>query len=168
MDLEQFYDEHVGKVYKFFYIKSLNRMVAEDLTADTFVAFMEQIETRVIDDYKKYLYGIMRNIWVAFLREKYNQALVDIETIDNFDAHVEYHLEQFDATPDLSARLASYIDKLPEKQRLVLTLRLIHNKSVGSVARELGRDKNYVKTTHHRALKTLRSLLSQPYMEETL
>ena len=75
MDLPKFYDEHVDKVYKFFYIKSLDKHIAEDLTHDTFVAFMDKQDKFSAVSAKQYLYGIMRNTWINFLKMKYQSFL---------------------------------------------------------------------------------------------
>jgi RNA polymerase sigma factor (sigma-70 family) len=166
--LEKFYDEHADKVYKYFYIKSLHRATAEDLTSETFLLFMEQAKIHEIDNYTKYLYGIMRNTWLQFLRSKYQQALTDVEDIEDFASHVEMNIEQFDEAKSTSNRLIPYIETLPAKQREVLIKRLIEEKSISEVATELGKNKNYVKTTYHRALTTLRTKLTNPYMEASL
>ncbi|HRJ90709.1 MAG TPA: RNA polymerase sigma factor [Candidatus Saccharibacteria bacterium] len=168
MKLEQFYDEHVDKVYKFFYIKCLDRSTAEDLTSETFTLFIEQLEHQTITDNKKYLYGIMRNTWLQFLRKKYQQALVDIENIEDFAGVVEHEIADFDEARDVGNRLLPYIERLPEKQRLVITKRLLEEKSVADIATELGKDKNYVKTTYKRGLTSLRAILTVPYMEGSL
>lgn len=165
MDLSEFYDEHVNKVYKFFYIKCLDRTIAEDLTSDTFVAFMDQSNTHDISEHTKYLYGIMRNTWLQFLRSKYKQALTDIENIDDFAEHVNDHITEFDTAEEPVNRLFPYIKQLPKRQREVLVLRLVDGKSVSEVARELGHDRNYVKTTYRRAITTLRARLESPYLE---
>lgn len=168
LNLESFYDEHVDKVYKYFYIKSLNKAIAEDLTSDTFVSFMEQSKAHEINDHIKYLYGIMRNTWMQFLRSKYEQALTDVENIEDFAVHVENNITNFDEAKNVSNRLLPYIEKLPSKQREVLIKRLVEEKSISAVAIELCKEKNYVKTTYHRALTTLRARLANPYMEGTL
>jgi RNA polymerase sigma-70 factor (ECF subfamily) len=168
LKLEGFYDEYVGKVYKFFYIKCLNKATAEDLTSETFISFIEQSKAQAINDHKKYLYGIMRNTWLQFLRDKYRQALTDVENIEDFASYVEGNIEQFDEARESGNRLLPYIENLPKKQRDVLVKRLIEEKSISEVAEELGKDKNYVKTTYHRALTTLRAKLTTPYMEGSL
>jgi DNA-directed RNA polymerase specialized sigma24 family protein len=65
MNIGDFYDQYVGKVYKFFYIKTLNRHIAEDLTSQTFIALVESLGSKKIDNPQKYLYGIMRNNWTG-------------------------------------------------------------------------------------------------------
>lgn len=161
----RFYDEHVDKVYKFFYIKCLDRTTAEDLTSDTFMAFIEQASLHHVTDEKKYLYGIMRNTWLHFLRDKYQQALTDVENIEDFASHVDDSVASYDVADSVQNRLYPYIERLPARQREVLILRIIDNKSVKEIALELGKDRNYVKTTYRRAIVSLRGMLSHPYME---
>ena len=84
-DLESFYDIYVDKVYKYFYINCFNRNIAEDLTSQTFVAFIDKSKDLKIDDNKKYLYAIMRNTWMNHLRTKYKESLESIESINDFE-----------------------------------------------------------------------------------
>ncbi len=165
MDLESFYDEYADKVYKFFYIKSLDKMTAEDLTSQTFIAFMEKVQTVEVDNYNTYLYGIMRLKWVTFLQDKYSSNITELENIEDFSTYTDNVIESYESSNGMHARLVLYVNKLPEKQRDVITMRLINNMSVKEVANQLGRDKNYVKTTHQRGLKRLRELLTKPYLE---
>jgi RNA polymerase sigma-70 factor (ECF subfamily) len=164
MDLPQFYDEYVDKVYKFFYIKNLNKQIAEDLTSQTFTLFVEQLSNQDIQDYKKYLYGIMRNIWLQFLREKYRESLEYVESIDDFETYSEMDIYDFDSSENPENRMRPFVEKLPKKQQQVLKMRIYENMSTGEVAKQLGRDKNYVKTTYQRALKSLREMLETPYI----
>ena len=164
MDLPQFYEEYVDKVYKFFYIKNLNKQIAEDLTSQTFTLFVEQASHQDIDNYKKYLYGIMRNIWLQFLREKYKESLEYVESIDDFETYSKLDVYDFESSVRPENRMRPFVDKLPKKQNQVLTMRIYQNMSTSEVAKQLGRDKNYVKTTYQRALKSLRGMLETPYM----
>lgn len=161
MELEEFYDEHVERVYKFFYFKSLNKQVAEDLTQETWIRYIEK--QRTIDDTKKYLYGVMRNCWLEFLREKYSSLTSDIEQQEDFEQYVEME-NRANVSDDLPARVQQYIDLLPDKQRQVFELRFVQGLNIKEAAYELGKDKNYVKITYKRALGTLRSIIKEPYL----
>lgn len=143
-------------------------MTAEDLTSQTFIAFMEKSRSTVIDENKKYLYGIMRTVWIEFLKKKYQESIQYLEDIEQFGEYSERIIEEYENKPDIKQRLSVYIDRLPNKQKTVLSMRLIDDMSVRDVANELGKDKNYVKTTYGRALKRLRDIMKQPYMEEML
>lgn len=166
MDLEQFYDEYVDKVYKFFYIKSLNKHVAEDLTSETFVSFLKQVNNKQVDDNKKYLYGIMRNVWVEFLKNKYKTQLSSFEQIENFEEYATEAMQTFDETEEPMDRLQPFVQLLPSKQRDVLVMRAYQNLNIKQTAEALGKDSNYVKKTYSRALKSLRAIIEKPYMNE--
>jgi len=166
MDLEQFYDQHIDKVYKFFYVKCLNRAVAEDLTSQTFVSFVDKYNSGTdINDPKKYLYGIMRNIWAGFLRERYEAALEYVENIEDFEQYSHIQIEQFEAHPP-NNRMLPFIAQLPDKQKLVLSLKLLEERTNKQIAQELGKDINYVKTTYRRAVDRLREMIKTPYLFE--
>jgi RNA polymerase sigma-70 factor (ECF subfamily) len=162
MNLEELYDEQVAKVYKFFYIQCLNQPVAEDLTSQTFMILIDKASALHIDEPKKYLYGIMRKVWLEYLREKYKTLASDIEAIDDFEQHIEEEIETFGT--DVSARLRKYVDRLPESQRTVVQLRHYEDMSPKEVAIELGKDMNYVNVTYKRAMKSLRKLIESPHL----
>lgn len=161
MTIETVYDSHVDKVYKFFYIKCLDRDIAEDLTSQTFMLLCEQmqIEGRQIDNYTKFLYGIMRNVWLMHLRRKYQRPELAIEGIDDFEDYVDTAIEDY-AGLTVKQRAEIIINQLPEKQREVVTRRLLHEQPIADVARDLGHDRNYVKTTYKRGLKRMKQLIA--------
>lgn len=162
---EQIYNEQVDKVYAYFYIKCLNRHVAEDLTSQTFVKFVEQ-KTDVLDgNLVKYLYGIMRHVWADYLRAKYRQQHHTLQFIEDFEQHVVETIEEFRAA-DLKARAQQFIDRLPKKQRIVATKRLIEELTIDEVAKELSASKSYVKATQNRAIKSLRKMVAHPLSQE--
>lgn len=166
LDLEQFYEDYIDKVYKFFYTQCLNRHVAEDLTSQTFMLFMEQTQkNRTIHDNRKYLYGVMRNVWAGYLREHYAERHATLDDIENFEQYASEQVEEFEtSTP--SERILTYIDRLPKKQRLVVMEHLIAEKTTRQIAEELGKDKNYVKTTYKRGLASLRKIIANPLAPE--
>lgn len=162
MVLEEFYDEHVEKVYKFFYFKSLNKQVAEDLTQETWMRFIEK-QGSTVEDSKKYLYGVMRNCWLEFLREKYSTITSEIEQVDDFEDYVNSE-NVASTSDDLPRRVQQFVDLLPDKQRQVFELRFVQGLNIKEASIELGKDKNYIKTTYKRALSTLRAIIKEPYL----
>jgi RNA polymerase sigma-70 factor (ECF subfamily) len=160
-ELELFYDEHIDKVYKYFYIQCLNRHLAEDLSSETFVAFIAKAKNGSIDNQTKYLYAIMRNVWTNYLRKKYKESVDSYESIEDFEDHAIQIIENFEAQ-SLSQRAGKYIDRLPDKQRKVAELRLVQGLGIREIAKELGRTISYVKTTQNRALKELKLMLEEP------
>jgi RNA polymerase sigma-70 factor (ECF subfamily) len=160
MSLEEVYDLHAGKVYKFFYIKCFDRDLAEDLTSQTFMVLVErmQAEAANIEDHKKFLYGVMRNIWLMYLRKKYRQNERSTAFLEDFEEYVNGEVEEYEART-IKQRAEVFIDRLPARQKEVVSLRLLEDHSIKDIAEYLHKDRNYVKTTYKRGLKHLKELV---------
>lgn len=114
-----------------------------------------------IDDNKKYLYAIMRNIWTDYLRAKYKQTVDSLESIEDFEDHATKVIDVFE-TSDFKQRAMNFIEKLPKKQKEIAKLRLIEERGIREVAEILGKNSSYVKTTQNRAIKSLKRMLNDP------
>jgi RNA polymerase sigma-70 factor (ECF subfamily) len=160
MNLEEAYDTHIDTVYKFFYIHCFDRELAEDLTSDTFLKFAERYSYSAdsINDTKKFIYGIMRNVWLMHLREKYQRAETSLDEIGDFDRYVEKTVDDYSGT-SLRDRAVPFIERLPEQQQKIVYMRLINERSLKDIASDIGKDNNYVKTTYKRGVKNLRTML---------
>ena len=162
-ELEAFYDTYIDTVYKYFYINCLNRHVAEDLTSATFVAFVDKTQSTQMQDWKRYLYGVMRNIWADHLREKYRQVVESLEAIEDFEQHVDQSVTNFE-TSDLKARARQFIERLPQKQREIATMRFLQGCNIKEIAAQLDTSVSHVKTTQNRAIKSLKKMLAEPHI----
>jgi RNA polymerase sigma-70 factor, ECF subfamily len=160
MSIEAVYDEHVDRVYKFFYIQCFNRHVAEDLTSQTFMIVVERMNDTdyVIGDYTKFVYGVMRNVWLMYLREKYRRHETTLESIEDFAGYVDDEISDYDSQT-IKQRAEVFIKQLPDRQRAVLAMRLLEGRKPSEIAQMLGKDMNYVKTTYKRGAKRLKQLI---------
>jgi RNA polymerase sigma-70 factor, ECF subfamily len=163
MLIEQIYDQNSKAVYKFFYFKSLSQQIAEDLTSQTFLIMVGKMHNRevVIKDHKKFLYGIMRNVWLRYLQQKYRENIQLIEDMEDFEAYVDSELMREVQTSD-EERVRKFIEKLPSSQQQVMRLRLIEHQTLSEICSSLGKDMNYVKTTQKRGIQNLKRLLDHP------
>jgi RNA polymerase sigma factor (sigma-70 family) len=159
-DIEYIYEKEFEKVYGFFYWKSHDRHTAEDLTSQTFLTFMEKVheENESIRDATKYLYGVMKNIWLRYLQDKYKNPELYMENMDEFQDEV-YEMVSIESTRTDEQRVTSYIEKLPKSQEVVMRMRLLNHLSLQEICSHLGRDMNYVKTTQKRGIANLKSLI---------
>ena len=165
--IESVYTDNVEKLYKFFYFKVLDKQTAEDMTSDTFIAFAEKFETLEKDRVamEKYLYGIARNIWNGHLRKKYNQPETLTEDIDDFSRFVDDENSEIEEM-SLQDRAIKFINLLPPKQRIVVTLRLIDGLTPTEISAHINKPINYVKVTLRRALRRLEELVAQARLSE--
>jgi len=158
--VEQVYDLHAEKLYKFFYFKVLNQQVAEDLTSETFIAFAEKAYQfgGDVSTAEKYLYGIARNKWNGYLREKYkrDEVLYDDES---FGQYVQDEVDEIQSM-SLKERAIAFINLLPPKQKIIATLRLIDGLTPTEISVKIRKPINYVKVTLRRALRRLEELIA--------
>ena len=159
-DVEATYDTHVDSIYRFFYFKLRNQKIAEDLTSEVFITFIRAArQNKDIDNIKQYLYGIAKNIFMTHLRKKYQQPTVSFEAMEDFIGYMESTNDEAEGET-LEDMVKKYIVKLPEKQAVVMNLRLIEKYSLNQIAEKIGKDMNYVKTTQKRGIKRLRELVA--------
>lgn len=146
-------------VYGFFMAKTYHRQLAEDLTSEVFTAVFEQLGyNQNIEDKEKYLYGIMKIVWVRYLRSKYAGPELAVENIEDFAGYAASELQSA-RERSLIDRALPYIAQLPEHQREVLLLRFRDGLSLKEITAQLGKNMNYVKTTQKRGLASLKRVV---------
>lgn len=159
------YKENVTALYKYFYYKTLSRSDAEDLTSETFLQFTKAIiAQKDIYDPTKYLYGVAKNVFLAFLKKKYTEDELThiLKLLHEREAAIvitEY-VATVDALPTLEERAKYFINQLPQKQKELVTLRLIDKLTPTEISQRIGKDNNYVKTTLKRGMKSLKQVIA--------
>lgn len=131
--------------------------VAEDLTADTFVAAVAAVRQEQVDEVTVgWLVGVARHKlvdhWRRVGREQRGLAAVEREQADSEDP--------WEAVLDLHAAHAA-LWRLPVPQRLALMLRYLDGLSVPEVAEQLGRSVHATETLLVRARAALRRVYEE-------
>lgn len=165
--IEITYEQNFEKIYRFFYYKVLNRTLAEDLTSETFLQFVEEIKKRNkksndepgVQNYNAFLFGVARIIFVKHLKKKYKEGSFSVAP-EYFEAYVDNLLADASVQKPLEDRVERYIALLPASQREVAHLRLIAKCNNKEICEKLGKNMNYVKVTFKRALKSLKKLVA--------
>lgn len=149
MDLEEQYD----KIYRYCYFKLKHRQMAEDVTQETFLRFLEN--RSYCDRGKKiqYLYTVARNLCMDVYRRKQTERLPEEETERSGDGPEEKVINRI-AMKNALARLEK------EEQELLL-LRYVQELSVSDISGilEISRFSVYRRT--EKALKRLRDFLNR-------
>jgi len=142
-------------------VKTWHKDTAEDLTSEVFVTAFEQFAVNEnILDKEKYLYGIMKITWLQYLRKKYQNNVQYVEEIEDF---AKYAVETVEETQSRSLidRALPYIEQLPAAQKQVMQLRFRDGYDLKTIAVQLGKNMNYVKTTQRRGLASLKALVEK-------
>lgn len=156
-EIKDFYNENFERIYKFFYFKTLSKELAEDLTQDTFISFVKIVkDQKDIENLRAFLYGIAKNIFLRYLKDKYRGGIPFSEFERDFENYAEEYVENIQNKKTLEERASEFIKYLPPKQRLVIQLRFIEKLGLKEIAEKLNKDMNYVKTTQKRGIANLK------------
>jgi RNA polymerase sigma-70 factor (ECF subfamily) len=153
------YDHYFDAIYRFIYYKVFSREIAEDLTSDTFFKALSQLRSYHPGRgrFNSWLYQIARNTVVDYYRTKKENVSID----DIFDiGHNERTPEQLDTLASL-ARVEEYLQKLPARQREIITLRLWEGKSFDEIATLLGGTEASMKMAFSRSIRELRRVCGE-------
>ncbi len=158
-DLNSLYEKEASSVYRFFYFKFFDKVTAEDLTSEVFLAFAQKVaQNKRMDDPRRYLYGIVKLVFVRYLRKKYISKMFVRVPVEEFAGRVDIFLEEVDSKPTIEEFALEYIQKLPEKQKMIAQMRFVEKMDLAEICEKLGKDMNYVKTTQKRAIAALKKL----------
>ncbi|MFH0874154.1 MAG: RNA polymerase sigma factor [Candidatus Komeilibacteria bacterium] len=150
-----FYDQYAAKIYTYVLFRTSDKEIAQDITHDVFLrAWQYIIDKKTIRNFRALLYQIARNKIVDFYRAKeQTPTLLDetVATVVPAQSGSGYDLDI------LRQRIALLKDEYQE----VITLRHLEGLSIEEISTVLGKDKNNVRVTLHRALTKLKDLYQE-------
>lgn len=152
------YDLHFDKIYRYIYTKVRSQSEAEDLTQDVFIKAYEGLKNYKWRDLPitAWLFKIAHNRVIDHVRKASKEKRADLNEADAISAgDPVYMTEQNFEVYELKGAL----DKLPEAQREVVTLRFISELSIAEVALTLGKSEGTIKALQFNAVASLRKLL---------
>ncbi len=127
MDIEVYY----GRIYRYCYYKVNNKALAEDLTQETFLKFLQK-DSR---EPERYLYTIARNLCIDTYRKKSSQETGLSEAEESGAQELQTSFEG-----DLIRRLdiRNALEGLTEEEREILILRYVSDVSMGDISKLMG------------------------------
>ncbi len=159
--LLEIYDHAVGEVYTYLRSRCGHRVLAEDLTAEAFLAAVGQIERGRVDEVTvAWLIGIARHKlldeWRRAARSPRSEPLDDADALqisvdgdEMWDAVIDQHL------------VGDVMDALGPHHRSALVLRYFDGLAVPDVAAQLGRTVDATETLLVRARRRFRTVYEQ-------
>ena len=127
IDLEEQYD----KIYRYCYFKLHNRELAEDITQETFLKYLERYHFSSSETTLKCLYTIARNLCIDEYRKP---AILALE--DDVEKHSEPPCEEDTLLTTLAVRDA--LKELTAEEQELLLLRYANEVPVGVIAKLFG------------------------------
>jgi RNA polymerase sigma-70 factor (ECF subfamily) len=148
------YSDYADDIYRFLYVHVHDKMLAEDLTADTFTKAWQKLDKFDFRHPRGWLYTIARNTLSDHWRTNHTGVLIEDFDVEDERDSTEIQLDRKIAKDKLLRHLA----KLPEDMRSVVTLRFLQGYSARHTGQALGISEANVRVIQHRALKILRKL----------
>lgn len=150
VDSADLYHAHVRPLYRFIYSKVGNRVAAEDITRAVFVKALTHLDPTCAEHSRvAWLYRVAHHAARDYWRS--GQAGAPIVAVEEArPPSIPCPTPQDNAGPRAMAILA----RLPDRDRTVLTLRILDGLSVAETARHMGISVDDVKVLQHRALTT--------------
>jgi RNA polymerase sigma-70 factor (ECF subfamily) len=152
----ELYQLYVQRIYRYLYSRAGNTQEAEDLTAQTFLAALENLESFRQDGcFPAWLFGIARNKVVDHYRRARKNIGLDEQAEDSPVTEPLagiIHSERAEA-------LSALVRELPEGERELLRLRYLAEMSYRDIARALKKNEDAVKKSLYRLLERLQRQL---------
>lgn len=156
-ELSVLYQQTYKGVYRFFYVRTLSKQMAEDLTSETYLGLLKQLDKIKNPQAKKYLYAVAYNVINSHLRKIYQLSMVPLtaEMVSN-------EIKELNQSSNLNLEelVATLLPQLSETQAEIVRERLINKSSLEEISRKLNKDYNYIKVNQHRAIAKLKEIVA--------
>jgi RNA polymerase sigma-70 factor (ECF subfamily) len=158
--ISKLYECHQVGIYRYFYYRTGDTQVADDLTSETFLRMINSLSGYQYQGvaFQAWLFQIARNLLNDYYRKMGVRNDTELEENIMEDPHtpssrpVEHALN--------SVMLQKALNELSVDQRDVIVMRFITGMPISEVAQALDRSEDAVKGLQRRALATLRDVLA--------
>ena len=158
---QELISEYHPFVYKFLYKLSENEEVAKDLTQDTFIKVIKNIEKFEIKGSAKfstYIITISKNLYIDYLRQE-KRILLNIP-IDQYPNLKDINTDIEEAVIDKLCRqdVIENMNKLTEEQKIAIKMKYIEGLTLKEIGTVLNVEPKTIKSRIHNGIVKLRKM----------
>ena len=152
-NIEEVYKKHSKTVYKYLlYLTNGNQDLSEEITSETFAVAVEKINKfKGNCKVSVWLCQIAKFLWYKEAKKKNKVQWEDLENLED-----ENNMEDTIIEKDEKLQIFKDIQKLDEKTKDVMYLRLMGNLSFIEIAEILGKTPNWARVTYYRGKEKLK------------
>ena len=164
----QIYDQYIGKIYRFVYLKVYSEEIAQDITSKVFLkgwqAFSAQSEVSIegqespIKNPGAFLYQVARNAVVDHYRAKGRSKEVSADASPEMVDPRADAKEQAILNADVNA-VKNSIKKLGQEYQDIIIWHYLEDMPIEDIAKLINRPAGTVRVMLHRGLKDLRDIV---------
>ncbi|MDF1498586.1 MAG: RNA polymerase sigma factor [Patescibacteria group bacterium] len=167
----EIYDFYVVKIFRFIYLKTNSKEVAEDLTSETFLKCWRYIKKQKKEEKNdesirkgnlgSFLYKIARNLIIDFYRKKKEISLdmTERENENIIDDRQDI-LAEINKKQEIQV-LRKCLDTLKDDYQEILILRYVEDLSMSEIAEITGKSDGSIRVLIHRATKLLEKVMKR-------
>lgn len=155
-NIEEVYLEHSKLVYKYLFCLTHNNELAEELTQETFVCAIKEINNfKGNSKLSTWLCQIAKNLWYKELRKIKKAKIIPIDEI-GVNIKNEEDIETKIIQNNEKEILYKMIEKLPNELREIIYLRIVGEFSFKQIGEILGKNENWARVTFYRGKEKLK------------
>lgn len=149
--MEEIYKKYSKKIYKYLYTLTKNHELSEELMQDTFCSAIKSIDTfRKESSIFSWLCEIAKNKWKNYIIKNNKIQLIE------FNDELKHWLIDDDIEDEIlkkneSIKLHSEIEKLDEKSKEVIYLRINGELQFKEIGKILNKSETWARTTFYRS-----------------
>lgn len=144
-----------------------NELAVEDIVEESFIKLWEKRTTvQSAASVKPYLYAIVRNACIDFLRKTKSEAEARKE-IQGLSDITTSPLQDATTFPDIHLNIEAALLHLPQRKRQIFSMFHLQHKTISQIAAELSLSTGSVKNQKSRALELLRLYFSGRQIDKT-
>lgn len=144
-------DQYADGLFRFVVKNCRDQEMARDVVQDTFEKLWIKVASIEVATVKSYLFTAAYNTMIDAIRKQKNHADVDEMEVEHYHTHNQFS--------DVKAVLNEALNKLPEIQRAVITLRDYEGYNYDEIGKITGLNESQVKVYIYRARVFLKSYL---------
>ncbi|MDD4625266.1 MAG: RNA polymerase sigma factor [Candidatus Pacebacteria bacterium] len=160
-NFSKLYQEKIGKIYRFIYLKIGSEPIAQDIAAETFTRYWQQVcRDKDIKNPSAFLFRTAHNLVADHYRSRDNRYNLDIDKYFSLkDDKVD--IERKAVLADDAKQVHAALARLRGDWRQAISLYYIDKAPIGEVAQALDKTEAATRVIIHRALKQLRRIIEE-------
>lgn len=156
-NIEEIYKEYFKTVNKYLFCLTHNNDISEELTQETFYRAVKKINTYKGEcKISVWLCQIAKNLWYDKCRR--DKRLVHIEESEFFNLQALNNIEEEIISKEEKMLLKDKIQKLDEKTREVIYLRIVGELSFKEIGAIMNKTENWARVTFYRGKNKMKEV----------
>lgn len=151
------YNELVDQIFRFTYLKTSNKEIAQDLTSECFLSIVKYLKENEVHNLRAFLFKTARNKIIDYYRQKGRVIYSDEAVLANEEISGKDEL----VNKQDAKLMAEKIRLLNNDDREVLTLRYLEDLDIKEIADIIGKSQMATRVQIFRALKKAKLLIEE-------